>query len=150
MSDPVLVRRPLNAHRGKGVLQPRRSDVRVPPTLGADRKVVVHRGVHLAVIVCLIFTRPPERDNLTATQPEVAPRRHQVLAAWRVGFDSVAGDAGGVERTNKAADSNSVWAPGAISNERESPWACGQGSTGFENRCEAQLKDVSGRAPRPA
>ncbi len=119
------------------------------PTLAVDRKVVVHRVVHLAVIVCLIFTRAPERDNLTATQPEVAPRRHQALAAWRVEFDSVGGDAGGVERTNKAADSNRVWAPGAISNERESPWACGQGSTGFENRCEAQLKDVSGRAPRP-
>jgi len=49
----------------------------------------------------------------------------------------------------KAADSSSVCAPGATSNERESSWARGQGSTGFENCCEAQLKDISGRALRP-
>ncbi|GEM_PF-6752941 len=104
----VTVSSPCEAHRGKVVLQPRRPDVRVLRFLGADRMIVVHRVVDLA------------------TQPEVAKRLHQALAAWRVEFDFVAGDVGDAERTNKAADSNSVCAPGATANERESPWACGR------------------------
>ena len=123
----VTVSSPCEAHRGKVVLQPRRPDVRVLRFLGADRMIVVHRVVDLA------------------TQPEVAKRLHQALAVWRVEFDLWPETSETPKQPIKPRIRTASARPGL---QRMNASRRGRAAR-FENRCEAQLKDVSGRAPRP-